>query len=134
MSSNLQRALLELVNSPDYQPVKPAVIAKKLGLANERARELKKIIKQMVKSGELSWGPQHQVFAGATRSTHKSDGVVASTTTNDLGASVRRTARTTKTKPAPDSKHVVGTFRRASGGFGFVRPEGTLSSAGRDAD
>ena len=33
-----------------------------------------------------------------------------------------------------DHEHVVGTFRRAEGGFGFVRPEGTQKSEGRDAD
>ncbi|HJQ81091.1 MAG TPA: ribonuclease R family protein, partial [Lacipirellulaceae bacterium] len=131
---DLRTKILQHVTSPDYQPVKPAVIAKKLGLADERARELKKIIKQMVKSGELSWGPKHQVFAGAPRSAHKSDGLVASASTNELDASAGGTARKVKTKPPRDSKHVVGTFRRASGGFGFVRPQGTLSSAGRDAD
>jgi ribonuclease R len=131
---DLRTKLLQHVASPDYQPVKPAVIAKKLGLANERARELKKIIKQMIKSGELSWGPKHQVFAGQTISAPKGDGAVASPTTTESGAARGRSARTTKTSPARDSKHVVGTFRRASGGFGFVRPEGTLSSAGRDAD
>jgi ribonuclease R len=131
---DLRTKVLQHVNSPDYQPVKPAVIAKKLGLANERARELKKIIKQMVKSGELSWGPKHQVFAGPSHTGHTGDGVVASATTNEAGTPRGRTARATKTKPARDAKHIVGTFRRASGGFGFVRPEGTLSSAGRDAD
>jgi ribonuclease R len=131
---DLRTKVLQLVASPDYQPVKPTVIAKKLGLANERARDLKKIIKQMVKSGELSWGPQHQVFAGARQSAQEEDGVVASATTNASGATGGRTARSTKTKTARDSKHMVGTFRRASGGFGFVRPEGTLSAAGRDAD
>jgi ribonuclease R len=30
--------------------------------------------------------------------------------------------------------HVVGTFRRMDAGFGFVRPEGTLASEGREAD
>ena len=32
------------------------------------------------------------------------------------------------------AKHFTGTFRRAAGGFGFVRPEGTLRAEGRDAD
>jgi ribonuclease R len=134
---DLRTKVLRHVSNPEYQPVKPAVIAKKLGLANERARELKKVIKQMVKSGELSWGPKHQIFAGATQPAHKVDGLVASATTNEVeerGTNGGRATRTAKSKPPRDSKHVVGTFRRASGGFGFVRPEGTLSSAGRDAD
>ncbi|HMO86579.1 MAG TPA: ribonuclease R, partial [Lacipirellulaceae bacterium] len=38
-----------------------------------------------------------------------------------------------KGKKAGDHDHLVGTFRRTDGGFGFVRPEGTLPTAGRDA-
>ena len=38
--TNLREAVLELVSSSEYQPVKPAVIAKKLGLAEDAAREL----------------------------------------------------------------------------------------------
>jgi ribonuclease R len=132
---DLRTTVLQLVSSPDYQPIKPAVIAKKLGLADERARELKKIIKQMVKSGELAWGPGHHVFAVQKQAQRKSDGLVVSATTNDVDIRDGRVApKKTKTKPASDTKHVVGTFRRAAGGFGFVRPEGTQRAEGRDAD
>ena len=126
---DLHAKVLQHVNRPDYQPVKPAVIAKKLGLADERARELKKVIKQMIKSGELAWGPSHQVFAVEKTPPRNASDEIAAATGQD-----GRETRTTKLKSPRDSKHVVGTFRRASGGFGFVRPEGTLSSAGRDAD
>ncbi|HYO24540.1 MAG TPA: ribonuclease R, partial [Lacipirellulaceae bacterium] len=37
-------------------------------------------------------------------------------------------------KQKRDRRHVVGTFRRAEAGFGFVRPEGTTKATGRDAD
>jgi len=33
-----------------------------------------------------------------------------------------------------DGKRIVGKFHRAAGGFGFIRPEGTSKSAGRDHD
>jgi hypothetical protein len=46
----IESQILSLVRSASYQPVKPAVIAKKLGLANDAARELKKVIKQMASS------------------------------------------------------------------------------------
>jgi hypothetical protein len=40
---NLRTSILELVHSANYQPVKPAVIAKQLGLSGESVRELKKL-------------------------------------------------------------------------------------------
>src|SRR3954464_4500198 len=53
---SIRQTVLEHINNANYQPVKPAVIAKQLGLASEAARELKKTIKQLIKSGELAWG------------------------------------------------------------------------------
>jgi ribonuclease R len=127
MARNLRDAVLELVSSANYQPVKPGVIAKKLGLSGESTRELKKVVKQLVKAGELNWGPSHLVFAAAKSvPSQGTDGKVSTASTS---------ARTKeKSKPASSAKHFTGTFRRAAGGFGFVRPEGTLPAAGRDAD
>ena len=134
MPNSLRQSVLTLVSSADYQPVKPAVIAKRLGLANEAARELKKTIKQMVKSGELAWGPSHLVYAAAKGHHHKADGEVASATGRGADNDRGRTKPKEKSRPSRDSKHFTGTFRRAAGGFGFVRPEGTLRAEGRDAD
>ncbi|HEX5470333.1 MAG TPA: ribonuclease R [Lacipirellulaceae bacterium] len=140
MPSNLHSAVLEHVNDPSYQPVKPAVIAKNLGLTNEAARELKKTIKQMVKSGELKWGPSHLVYSAYKAGTRRRDGAVASATVGDgLGNKMPSPqpspkGRGSRTRPSGESKHFTGTFRRAAGGFGFVRPEGTLRAEGRDAD
>jgi ribonuclease R len=126
--SNLRDAVLKLVTSTDYQPVKPAVIAKKLGLADESTRELKKVVKQLVKAGELAWGPGHLVYAVAKSS-------LASTADGEIDeSSTTARARKVKSKPSGSSKHFTGTFRRAAGGFGFVRPAGTLPATGRDAD
>jgi ribonuclease R len=127
MSANLRAKILELVTSANYQPVKPAVIAKKLGLANERAREVKKVIKQLVKSGELTWGPSHLVFR-----TH--DGEVASATVNEPPTNESRSKQKETSRLSGASTHVTGSFRRAAAGFGFVRPEGTQRVEGRDAD
>jgi ribonuclease R len=134
---DLRTKVLDLVSHHDYQPVKPAVIVKKLGLADERARELKKVIKQMVKSGELAWGPSHKVFAGSKPHEQTADMAITSVnlhTANERGAGDGRVGRKTKRESPRDAKHVVGTFRRAAGGFGFVRPEGTQRAEGRDAD
>ncbi len=133
---DLRTKVLDLVGQANYQPMKPAVIAKELGLPDERARELKKVIKQMVKSGELAWGPSHKVFAGLKQPLIESDGMMAAGTNeiDERGVLEGRASRKAKSKPERDAKHVVGTFRRAAGGFGFVRPEGTQRTEGRDAD
>jgi ribonuclease R len=134
MSEKLRDAVHRLVTSAAYQPIKPAVIAKRLGLTNEAARELKKTIKQMVKAGELAWGPRHLVYAVTMAPAQRRDGAAASATVSDRDKNESRPARKTNSKPSRDTRHFTGTFRRAAGGFGFVRPEGTLRTAGRDAD
>jgi ribonuclease R len=107
----LDDAILNHVNDARYRPTKPAVIAKKLGLAGDDVTRLKRAVKSLVKAGKLAFGPSHLVFpvSGATAAAKKSI-------------------------PSGKEKHLVGTFRRAEGGFGFVRPEGTLAGSGRDAD
>ncbi len=134
MSSNLRGNVLELVNSANYQPLKPAVMAKKLGLTGDAVRELKKVIKQLVKSGELAWGPSHLVFAVQKQHAHNRDGAVVSPTMHEPGTNDSRPPRKEKSKPSGATKHITGSFRRAAGGFGFVRPEGTQRVEGRDAD
>lgn len=60
--SDLQEAVLNFVDRPNYQPVKPKVIARKLGLEPEQAPELRKAIKKLVRSGHLAYGASHRVF------------------------------------------------------------------------
>src|SRR3954454_3947760 len=128
---SIRLTLLEHVNNPNYQPVKPAVIAKQLGLASEAARELKNTIKQLIKSGELAWGPSHLVYSTHKKHAPRHNGEPASAGGHDHR---EKTKRKNKSRPSGESKHFTGTFRRAAGGFGFVRPEGTLRAEGRDAD
>jgi len=127
---SLHSTILEHVNDPNYQPVKPAVIAKQLGLAGEATQELKKTIKRMIKAGELSWGPSHLVQSALKAVPREKTGEPASAG----GQEIARRKQKLNPKPSGDSKHFTGTFRRAAGGFGFVRPEGTLRTEGRDAD
>ncbi|MCA9169421.1 MAG: ribonuclease R [Planctomycetales bacterium] len=99
---DLGRRLLEYVLQPNYRPVKPRVIAKKLQLDEAQTKLLKRELKRLIKSGKLVYGSNHLVKPGAA---------------------------------AIPSKHdVVGTFRRASAGYGFVRPQGTSAAVGRDQD
>ena len=59
--TDLPELILRLVNSPDYRPVKPKLIAKQLGLPKERARELRKAIKRLAREGKISYGEKHLV-------------------------------------------------------------------------
>lgn len=56
MSAELQQRILELVNSPDYQPAKPRVIAKRLRLSAEQAEGIKRVVKRMARQGLLVYG------------------------------------------------------------------------------
>jgi ribonuclease R len=131
MNSELRTAVQALVSRDDYQPLKPAAIARKLGLANEASLELKKVIKQLVKAGELAWGPKHLVLPGGKAPRRGLVAVGDSAAESGNGATRGKKA---KSHPSGTVKHFTGTFRRAAGGFGFVRPEGTLRADGRDAD
>ena len=108
---NLAAAILRHVNDASYRPAKPKVIANKLGLENEDVTRLKRSIKSLVKKGKLAYGPSHLVCP-----------VAAAHPAAKVGRSPAR------------EKHIVGTFRRADAGFGFVRPEGTTHAMGREAD
>ncbi len=131
---NLHDAILSHVNNANYRPVKPKVIAKKLGLAGDDVSRLKRSIKQLVKERKIAYGPNHLILAVK----EEPPTVVQRTTMPKPEPSTKspekKLTKPPKEKPEKSSKHVVGTFRRAQGGFGFVRPEGTSAGEGRDAD
>ena len=56
----LEAAILKYVGRPSYQPVKPKVLAKKLGL-EERAMDVRRAVKKLVKRGQLAYGSKHVV-------------------------------------------------------------------------
>ncbi|HEX3599682.1 MAG TPA: ribonuclease R [Lacipirellulaceae bacterium] len=158
--SDLRSSVLEYVGKSNYHPVKPAVIAKKLGLSKESSRELQKIIKGLVKSGELAFGPSHLVYPNGSSPSQKKKAAAesAKATAKEsfraaLDESTHKKSAAPSIKPKADARpqskagnaaassdarrqkgHFTGTFRRAAGGFGFVRPEGTQRAEGRDAD
>lgn len=107
--------LLDIVKKPNYRPVKPRVLAKMLDVPREETQDFKRLVKKMVKRGELSYGAKHLVLppgakpAGEPKATNESE-------------SPRR------------SGHVSGTFHRTSGGYGFVRPAGLGSVHDRSQD
>jgi len=108
--SKLDDDVLRYVTRPGYQPVKPRVIAKKLGLLKDRAAEVKKSIKRLVRTGRLMYGASHLVKP------------IASAATPPSGTTVPTTA--------PAANQIVGVFRRNEKGFGFVRPTAPKAAAG----
>jgi ribonuclease R len=65
-SDELQKRLIELVKQPGYKPIKPRQIAKQLGISEDDTRELKRVIKQLMKHGQLTYGANHLVGPKAT--------------------------------------------------------------------
>jgi ribonuclease R len=58
-SENLEHDLLAHLNQKGYRPVKPRVIAKQLKLDEDDVRELKRVIKRLVKAGKVTYGANH---------------------------------------------------------------------------
>ena len=103
---NLEKSILDLVLSDKYQPLKPKAIAKKLKLLDEE-REVKRTIKRLIKKGRIAYGSKHLVIRAKYKPEARNSG---------------------KAKAARKSNEVIGLFRRAAGGFGFVTPEESTAS------
>ncbi|HZN34833.1 MAG TPA: ribonuclease R [Pirellulaceae bacterium] len=121
----LEPIVLAHVLGPKYQPVKPRVIAKQLKLASEQHRALKLAIRRLVKAGKLVYGAGHQVrppkpAAGARSQEPEARGQGTGDRSQESGVRRRQESRS----PRDSANIVVGTFRRTSKGFGFVRPQG----------
>jgi ribonuclease R len=101
----LEARVLQHIESADYQPVKPRVIAKQLGLPKEQHRDLRKTIKKLARAGKIAYSDKHVV--------RRADGPAAGKGEGGL---------------------ITGQFRRAAKGYGFVRPLGTPASEGRERD
>jgi ribonuclease R len=126
----LEPIVLAHVLGPKYQPVKPRVIAKQLGLPSEQHRALKLAIRRLVKAGKLVFGSGHivrpppkakAVESGRAKGKPEREGKA-------LTSALSQGERESRSQSAPssrDSKNIVtGSFRRTSKGFGFVRPQG----------
>ena len=150
---DLESRILDHVNQPNYQPVKPRVIAKKLGIAADNLADFKRVLKRLVKQGRLAYGASHLVLPVAVghaaranespntnseSSNLKSDisNLKSETTRRDSQPTAASAARQSPASPAPRStaNHVTGVFRRAQAGFGFVRPANSAPQADRKLD
>ncbi len=65
-SDELEKHLLHLVRQPNYKAAKPRDIARQLGLSEVESRDLKRALKRLVKTGQLSYGANHLVGPPAT--------------------------------------------------------------------
>lgn len=61
-SEAFEQLILNHVCRPNYRPVKPAVIAKKLEVHEEQLRPFKKALKKLIREKRLRWGSGHQVI------------------------------------------------------------------------
>ncbi len=59
----------------EHRPVKPRQIAKQLGISEDDTRELKRVIKQLMKHGQLTYGANHLVGPKATGGDYRVTGV-----------------------------------------------------------
>jgi len=100
----LEERILALVVDPDYRPLKARGIARKLRVADETVTDVKRAVKRLIRAGRLGYDGKRLVSPAAAK------------TAGPAGKAPRPGAA------AAGQHRVVGVYRRAQAGFGFVRP------------
>ena len=85
--SDLLTRIVAAVTRPSYTPVKPKVLAKRMGIGNDDYPEFRRTLRVMIAEGRLAVGGNNTIRAADPHGT------------------------------------IVGTYRRAPSGNGFVRPQ-----------
>ncbi|HEV7221689.1 MAG TPA: ribonuclease R [Pirellulales bacterium] len=111
MDNDLSQEILDFVLRPNYRPLKPRQIAKKLNVPEAGLQDFKRLVKRHVRQGKLAYGAKHLVLPATTAET-ATDGK----------------------KKSPKAGQLSGVFRRTQHGFGFVRPAGAAASHTREQD
>ena len=111
--------ILRHVNDPDYRPVKPRVIAKQLGLDEDRRDELKR------RSSNSS-----------SKGSSLTDRIIWSLRAAATPATAKKSAagKPIEHRRGGGGQHFVGVFRRTAAGHGFVRPSGAHADVDRPQD
>jgi ribonuclease R len=147
---SLAQRLLEWVNDPSYRPSKPRAIQRELKLSDDEYRELRRIIKSLVKAGLLEFGSNHLVYApkAATSPVQRAvptkelalpeavspEAAQLETSSTGDGSSISSqpissqpissqpiSNDSTSSKSKRESNRIVGIFRRSfSEAYGFV--------------
>ena len=147
-NNELKQQIVDLVLADNYQPLKPRAIAKKLKQSGEE-REVRRAIKQLVRAKKIAFASNHLVVKPTTKKKKKpglaevqhadspqEDSPKEKTESKHKSGSKQKAARSDESNGAqskPKSKkkktdEVIGTFRKASGGFGFVTPEDSTAT------
>jgi ribonuclease R len=151
--TELEQAALDFVGQPNYKPVKPRLIAKRLGLDEYDTQNLKRAIRTLVKRHQLRYGEKHFVLPvdqprkqqiNKQKSTKPSAKQPAPEPRNKPQKTepqeseqqeTEQRARAAKQSRAEfQGGQVTGIFRRMAAGYGFVRPAGTARGADRSGD
>lgn len=96
--ADIQKAVLDLVRSPNYQPLKPKGIARRLQMTGDDANLVKQAVKKLVSSGLLVYRGGHQVELAS-------------------GKTGEKRGKSGKSR----GNLIQGTFRRRGSGNGVVR-------------
>ena len=130
-SEPLVEQVLKLVYAADYKPCKPRVIHKNLKLPDEEYRPLRRAVKQLIRDGQITFGPNHLVCranaTGETPPPKKASRIKVATASDAPDASVDADELQDPDVPKPAKPkrvrgEVTGIFRTApSRDFGFVR-------------
>lgn len=107
-----EQLLLDLIESPNYQPVKLRVIARKLDLLDQE-KQLKRALKKLIKSKRVAYGAKHLVRP------------IASTQPSASGSGATNKSQL---KTSESSNDIIGIFRRNLAGFGFVTPQASTAT------
>src|SRR5437016_3353354 len=104
----LEPIVLAHVLGPNYQPVKPRVIAKQLKLPSEQHKALKLAIKRLAKAGKVLYGAGHLV---RPPQRSKAQGPKSKVQSPEVEVRSRRSEVSESAPRNRDSKNVViGTF------------------------
>jgi len=145
----IRLGILEIVQDAEYYPVKPKMLARRLGIVQTQGKDVRKVVKRMVLQGELVYEMDHKIRArrpgdedvqeeiprkaapatateeNAPEKQAPPDKDVRPKRSEPVDPAPRREPREESRFSDPDSEGhiVIGVFRRNDRGFGFVRPQ-----------
>lgn len=114
--NHYEQLILNHVCRPNYKPVKPKVIAKKLDIAEDQIRLFKKALKKLVREEKLRWGSGHQVIDNSPTKEPRERRPKSQADEDRKPSKPQKHQRS----PAVGHKQMVGRFRRLPSGHGSV--------------
>ncbi len=117
--SSLQTRLLDHVQKSEYRPAKPSVIARQLDLDADERQLLKRLIKRLIQQGKLVFGPRHLVMPASAKSPFGNP-VAPTPKSHPRSGEPGNESRFREVSKAEAKNEIVGVFRKAAAGFGFV--------------